>query len=86
MLLLWPICHVVIVIVIVISVEITVRGQVTSANKNRLKAFIYRVCSEPKHVFKEIVPICSKISLLSSFSIFTARNEPSWINPLFMIH
>ena len=68
------------------SVEITVRGQVTSANKNRLKAFIYRVCSEPKHVFKEIVPICSKISLLSSFSIFTARNEPSWINPPFMLH
>ena len=27
------------------SIEISVRGQVTGANKSRLKAFVYRVCS-----------------------------------------
>ena len=68
------------------SIEVSVRGQVTAANKNRLKAFIYRVSSDPKKVFKEIVPVISKISLLSSFSIFSARNEPSWTNPATMLH
>ena len=68
------------------SVEISVRGQVTGANKSRLKAFVYRVCSNPKRVFKELVPICSKIALLSSFSIFTARSEPSWANPPFILN
>ena len=68
------------------SVEISVRGQVTGANKSRLKAFVYRVCSEPKRVFKELVPICSKIALLSSFSIFTARSEPSWANPPYILN
>ena len=29
-------------------VEVSVRGQVTSENKKRLKAFIYRVTNEPK--------------------------------------
>ena len=68
------------------SVEILVQGQVTGANKSRLKAFVYRVCSEPKRAFKELVPICSKIALLSSFSIFTARSEPSWANPPYILN
>ena len=68
------------------SVEISVRGQVTNHNKSRLKAFTYRVCSEPKKVFSSIVQVCSKIALLSSFSIFTARNEPSWTDPSLLIH
>ena len=63
------------------SIEISVRGQVSSANKSRLKSFIYRACEEPKHIFKPIVQACSKAALLSSFSVFTARNEPSWENP-----
>ena len=63
------------------SIEISVRGQVSSGNKKRLKAFVYRTCSEPKSVFKSIVPLCSKVSLLSSFSIFMARSEPSWDSP-----
>ena len=63
------------------SIEISVRGQVSSANKSRLKSFIYRACEEPKQIFKPIVQACSKAALLSSFSVFTARNEPSWENP-----
>ena len=68
------------------SVEVSVRGQVTGANKNRLKAFVYRVCSEPKKVFKDLVPICSKVALLSSFSVFAARGEPSWADPPYLLH
>ena len=63
------------------SVEVSVCGQVKAENKKRLKAFVYRVCEEPKSVFKPIVMTLSKIALLSSFSIFTARNEPSWSDP-----
>ena len=66
------------------SIEISVRGQVSGENKKRLKAFTYRVCSDPKPTFKSIVPIMSKTALLSSFSIFSARAEPSWVNPPFL--
>ena len=67
-------------------VEISVRGQVTGNNKSRLKAFTYRVCDEPKQVFGSMVPACSKVALLSSFSIFSARNEPLWTNPSYLLH
>ena len=63
------------------SFEVSVRGQVTSENKKRLKAFTYRVCDEPKIVSKSIVTLCSKAALLTSFSVFKARNEPSWVSP-----
>ena len=63
------------------SVEISVRGQVSSGNKSRLKAFVYRACENPKPVFKAMVQACSKAALLTSFSIFSARSEPSWENP-----
>ena len=63
------------------SVEVSVRGQISRDNKQRLKALTYRVCSDPKPVFKSIVPVLSKSALLSSFSIFSARAEPSWVNP-----
>ena len=68
------------------SVEVSVRGQVTAENKKRLKAFVYRVCDEPKVVFKLIVPTISKVALLSSFSIFKARAEPSWSDPPLLNH
>ena len=68
------------------SIEISVRGQVSSDNKKRLKAFVYRACVDAKPVFKLIVQVCSKMSLLSSFSIFTARNEPSWENPTLLVN
>ena len=63
------------------SFEVSVRGQVSCDNKKRLKAFVYRVCDEPKAVSKSIITLSSKAALLASFSIFTARNEPSWISP-----
>ena len=67
------------------SVEVSVRGQVSSDYKGRLKAFVYRACTDPKTVFKPLVQVCSKTALLSSFSIFSARNEPTWENPALMI-
>ena len=63
------------------SIEVSVRGQVTAENKKRLKAFVYRVCVDPKIAFKPLVATVSRISLLSSFSIFAARAEPSWTDP-----
>ena len=66
------------------SVEVSVRGQVSSDNKKRLKALTYRVCSDPKPVFKSMVRILSKSALLSSFSVFSARAEPTWVNPPFL--
>ena len=64
-----------------LSVEVSVRGQLTKENKNRLKAFVFRVCTDPKLVMKAIFRDCSKAALLSSFSIFSARGEPSWNSP-----
>ena len=46
------------------SIEISVRGQVSSDNKRRLKAFVYRACMEPKPIFKSIVRIFSKVALM----------------------
>ena len=67
------------------SVEISVRGQVSKHNKERLKAFIYRACSDPKAISKSAMQVCSKTALLASFSIFSARNEPTWENPALLI-
>ena len=63
------------------SVEVSVRGQLTKGNRNRLKAFIFRVCTDPKLVMKAIFRDSSKAALLSSFSIFSARGELSWNSP-----
>ena len=41
------------------SVEVSVRGQVTRENKARLKAFVYRVCSEPKVDGASMLQDCS---------------------------
>ena len=67
------------------SVEVSVRGQVSRDNKQRLKALTYRVCSDPKPIFKSLVQNVSKSALLSSFSIFSARAEPSWVNPPYLV-
>ena len=68
------------------SIEVSVRGQVTGNNRTRLKSFIYRSCVEPKPIFKKVLPSFSKVALLSSFAIFSARNEPSWSDPPLLIH
>ena len=63
------------------SVEISVRGQITAANKARLKSFSFRCCRDAKMVTKSLLKVTSKAALLSSFSIFSARKEPAWTNP-----
>ena len=68
------------------SVEVSVRGQVSKPNKERIKVFLYRACSDPKSISKSAVWVCSKVSLLSSFSVFSARNEPTWESPAPLIH
>ena len=47
---------------------------------------MYRVYSKFRKVFSDIVQIRSKVALLASFSIFSARNEPSWSDPSFILH
>ena len=63
----------------------SVRGQISRHNKQRLKALTFRVCSDPKAVFKPMIQVLSKSALLSSFSIFSARAEPSWNNPPYLV-
>ena len=64
------------------SVEVTVRGQVTKENKNRIKSFVFSCCLNPGKLAKKIGLSMSKASLLSSYSIFSARKEPAWMGPL----
>ena len=62
-------------------VEVSVRGQITKKNRARLKSMTFECCSEPKSILKPLIRDCSKLSLLSSFSIFSARKEPAWSSP-----
>ena len=63
------------------SVEISARGQVTVQNKARLKALAFRCCRDAKLATNLMVKNGSKAALLTSFSLFAARKEPSWIEP-----
>ena len=63
------------------SVEISSRGLVTPANRARIKAFLFKCCTNAKSITKPAISICSKASLLSSYSLFSAQNEPSWNSP-----
>ena len=70
-------------------IEISVRGQVSKNNKARIKSLIYGCVerSSSKKVTKSLLTTCSKVSLLCSFSIFSARKEPSWTSPnLITVH
>ena len=62
-------------------IEVSVRGQITKENRARLKAFLFRCCQEPRKTHSSIMRVCSKAALLSSFSIYCARKEPSWTSP-----
>ena len=62
-------------------IEVSVRGQVSGRNKSRFKSFLFDCCSDPKPLLKPAIIACSKISLLCSFSIFSARKEPAWNSP-----
>ena len=63
------------------SIEISARGLVTPANRARMKALLFKCCRDAKSITKTMISICSKASLLSSYSLFSARNEPSWNSP-----
>ena len=62
-------------------IEVSVRGQISKGNRARFKSFLYRSCENARKMHPEIMRVCSKAALLSSFSIFFARKEPSWISP-----
>ena len=62
-------------------IEVSVRGQVTKRNGARLKSLLYDCCDDSKKLSRELIRGCSKIALLSSYSIFLARKEPSWGSP-----
>ena len=57
-------------------VEVSVRGQVTKSNRARLKSFLFRTTGVRKCT--DFIVKMSRASLLSSFSIFCARNEQTW--------
>ena len=64
------------------SVEVATRGLITKYNKARLKSLALRCCDVGNGDIKKFIACCSKASLLSSFSIFHARNEPTWSSPM----
>ena len=59
-------------------VEISVRGQVSKANRARLKSFLLKTTGLRRGVSVDLITKMSRSSLLSSFSIFCARNEATW--------
>ena len=59
-------------------VEVSVRGQVTKANRARLKSFLLKTTGLTRGVSVDVICKMSRSALLSSFTIFCARNEASW--------
>ena len=67
------------------SVEVSARGQISKGNRSRLRSFLLKTCSPSRGSLKSLINTASKASLLSSYSIFAARREPTWENPAPMI-
>ena len=63
------------------SFEVSARGQITKSNRARIKELAFRSCSEPRKITKSLITNISKAALLSSYSLFSARKEPTWANP-----
>ena len=63
------------------AIEVSARGQITKENRSRLKSFLLKCCSDPRAISKKIISIASKSALLSSYTIFSARKEPTWEDP-----
>ena len=63
------------------SVEVSARGQITKNNQSRLKCFLHKCCDSNSAISKSLIRISSKAALLSSYSIFSARKEPTWEDP-----
>ena len=64
------------------SVEVSARGQISKDNHPRLKSFVFKCCGSAGHIAKPLIRVSSKAALLSSYSIFSARREPMWEDPL----
>jgi hypothetical protein len=58
--------------------EVSVRGQITKANKARLKSFLLKATGMKRACSLSLINNVSKATLLSSFSLFCARNEMVW--------
>ena len=58
--------------------EVSVRGQISKANKARLKCLLHKYTSAGRSGFKNLVINISKASLLGSFAVFCARDEAHW--------
>ena len=67
------------------SVEVSARGQVSKENRSRLKSFVSKCCTVENVSFKSLTRISSKAALLSSYSIFCTRREPTWEDPASLV-
>ena len=64
------------------AVEVSARGQISKDNRSRLKSLLLKCCNAPRAALKSLITVSSKAALLSSYSIFCARGEPTWEDPL----
>ena len=62
--------------------EIGQRGHINNRNKVALGGFLRLTKSKTK--FRTFYQKISKISLLCSFAIYCARDEPEWVSPRFL--
>ena len=58
--------------------EVSVRGQISKANRARLKCLIHKYTNSGRTGLKSLIVSISKASLISSFAIFCARDEAHW--------
>ena len=68
------------------SVSLSFRGLSLEPNhEGESRAYqeelVSRCCSDSRSISKLLGTNVSKASLLASFSLFSARNEPSWLSP-----
>jgi hypothetical protein len=59
-------------------VEVSVRGQLSKSNRSRLKSFLLKTTGLSRSYCINLLNSVSKAALLSSFSIFTAREDVVW--------
>ena len=60
-----------------LAIEIGSRGYISGENMKRLKE-LYKHVDPGKISFKDFKNNISKLSIVSSFVIFNARNDPTW--------
>ena len=58
--------------------EVSVWGQLTKVNKARVKSFLWQISGQRRPSAVKLITGISRAALLSSLSIFSARNEPTW--------